>query len=249
MEDTKEYYLILIEKYFNLDLSDSELKIVEEKLLTDSSFIDLYNLYRESNDIVNESYQRKSQIKSYGEIESIVSEEIEFRKNKQTSFKKIFYATAACMVILIVSFLIIESFTGPDIELLSRNAWEKNIGLDYYTIRNSKRDSIKTVILSATEAYKQKEYKGAIDILVNFNSNDLYYEDALLIKGLSQYRMKNQKAAVNTLETLMNFHTGKKANVARWYLGLIYLDGKNMNDARKYLIIPDGKYSEIKLIE
>ena len=249
MENTEAYYLTLIEKYFNLDLSESELKIVEEKLLTDSSFTDLYNLYKESNELVNNTYQQNSQTKSYSEIAEIISKENEIEKSKSISLKNMFYAVAACMALLIVSILILETSSDPDIELLSKNAWDKNMGLDNYTIRNGSRDSIKTVFLSAFDAYKQKEYQESIDILINFNSNDLYYEDALLIRGLSQYHLENNNAAIKTLEKLMKFPTGKKANVARWYLGLIHIDNKNLDDARKYLVIPEGKQSEIKLIE
>lgn len=249
MEYTEEYYLSLIEKHFNLELSDSELKIVEEKLLMDSNFAKLYEQYKESRELVNNTFPSDASTKSYNDLENLIAKGDETEKSRFASWKNIFYVAAACISILIVGFLVIDSYSKPNIEVLSKNAWNKNIGLDYYTIRSSGSDSIKMTFLSAYESYKQRDYKQAISVLKSLNSNDLYYEDALLITGLSHHHLGNNTTAINKLQALRKFPTGKKANVARWYLGLIYLDENDLKEAGKYLIIPEKKYSEIKLIE
>ena len=189
MENKEDYYLSLIEKYVNLDLSESELEVVEEKLQSDEDFISAFRLYQESRAIVNE------------------------------------YVTD------------------------SAQAWDQDIGLDYLQIRNTGKDSLRGVLLLGFDYYDQNDFENSIEALQDFKAGDLYFEDALLIRGLSNYQLGNREKAIDLLSTLKDFPTGKKANVAKWYLGLIYLSENNELEAGKYIEIPENPDTGIKIIE
>jgi len=70
-----------------------------------------------------------------------------------------------------------------------------------------------------------------------------------LLRGLSLYQSENTDAALKTLDTLSQYPSGKKSQVARWYIGLIHLEQGNMDAASKFLIIPTTTNKEIKLKE
>ncbi len=236
-----------IEKFLNLELSDTELSEFEARLENEPAFAQKLNNYKLSVDLVEQKYTSDSENARVEQWRTIIKEE---KDSKVITFSwKWIAGIAASVLVLFFGWRYTNNMNSQDLAEITRESWDKKNGLDYRMMRTTDRDSLQQIILSAFDAYEQEKYKDAIAILEPFVSTTLYYEDALLIRGLSQYRIGNSTNALKTLETLSEFPTGKKAKVALWYQGLIYLDLGDKKAAKKFLLLPSDQNTEIKLKE
>jgi len=237
-----------IERFFNLELSEEELRVFENRIETEPELAAKLDTYKESIDLVEKKHAT--------DLEKIRLDQWKktlLNKEKETKTIPISWkwvgGIAASLVLVFFGWQYANHNQEQNLDTLVADSWNKNIGLDYLKMRTTNRDSLQGLILKAFDAYEAKNYKKAMFILEPFDSKTLYYEDALLIKGLSLYKTGNTTSALQSLKTLSEFPTKKKAKVALWYQGLIYLDLGDKKAAKKYLELPNNKNSEIKLKE
>ncbi|WP_108867210.1 tetratricopeptide repeat protein [Aquimarina aquimarini] len=235
----------LIARYFDLALSGSELSVFEKRMSEDSQFLNKVELYGESNAFINKKYQTEEEISRAKKWDDLMYSD-QKTKGKVIPWRWI-GGIAAVFAVLFFGWQ--YTISEPDYEYASKEAWNKKIGLDYTQMRGESDDSLKTNIHKAYYKYTKQEYQEAIDILDHFDSSVLYYEDALLLQGLSYYKSRDTIKALKKLKTLSDYPTQKKAKVARWYMGLIYLDKKNIKKAKQFLKLPTNKDSVIRLKE
>ncbi len=237
-----------IERFFNLELSEEELQVFEERIDTEPDFAAKLDTYKESIDLVEEKHATQNE-----KLRSNRWKQILIEKEKETKVININWkwigGIAASLVLAFFGWQYTNHNQHQDLDVLIADSWSKNIGLDYRMMRSANQDSLQKIILTAFDAYEAKNYEEAIAVLEQFDSKTLYYEDALLIKALSLHKEGNTTNALETLKALSQFPTKKKAKVAEWYLGLIYLDLEDIEEAKKYLELPNNKNSEIKLKE
>lgn len=240
--------IIYIERYFNLELSDEELVEFEKRIENDITFASKLYAYQESINLVESKYTseiEKARLKGWKKI---------ITKNDKESkviplYWKWIAGVAASFLLLFFGWQYSQNTKQVDLAKIVEDSWDKKIGLDYRMVRTTNRDSLNIIILNAFDAYEDKEYGEAISILEHFTSTTIYYEDALLIKGLSQYRLGNVEQSLKVLETLSSFPSGKKAKVAQWYRGLIYLNLGDQKAAQEFLVLPNTNDQNIKLKE
>ncbi|GAA4277410.1 tetratricopeptide repeat protein [Aquimarina mytili] len=236
-----------IERFFNLELSDDELSVFEARIDVEPEFARKLDAYKESVDLVAQKYASstdKDRIKDWQKL-------IDAKNNSRVIGLpwKWIGGIAASLVLIFYGWQYNKNMNQQDLANIIQESWDKKIGLDYRMMRTTNRDSLQQVIVTAFDAYEAQKYDKAISILEGFISNTLYYEDAMLIKGLSQYKAGNVTTALQTLETLSEYPSGKKAKSALWYQGLIYLDLGDKKAAKKFLLLPSDKNEEIKLRE
>ncbi len=236
-----------IEKFFNLELSEDELSVFETRLENEPEFAQKLKNYRLSVDLVEEKYTSDLEKVREEKWRAIVNEEKD-PKIIKLNWKWI-VGVAASFLLLFFGWQYTENTKQVDLAKIAQDSWDKKIGLDYRMMRTTNRDSLQQVIVNAYDAYEDKKFKDAITILEPFISTTIYYEDALLIKGLSHYRLGNVEQSLKTLETLSSFPSGKKSKEALWYQGLIYLDLGDKKAAQEFLVLPNTKDQNIKLKE
>ncbi len=242
---------ILIERFLNLELSDKELIAFEERLSKDFVFDEKLHSYIAAQNMVNDSFPSHKENSRKQQWKAILEKD---KKDvltlKSTSWRWI-TGIAASLVLLFLIWQLNSPVPQPNMEVLLNNAWNKKIGLDYKSLRSIAKDSIKIKIYRSFEAYQKENYEFAIDMLSNLNNTNTtdYFEDILLLRALSYYKKDNINIALKTLDTLANYPTQKKANVALWYQGLIYLEQGNTLAAKQYLILPDKNIQEIQFKE
>ncbi len=236
-----------IEKFFNLELSEDELSVFEARLENEPEFAQKLKNYRFSVDLVEEKYTSDLEKVREEKWRTIVNE----KKDPKiiTLNWKWIVGVAASFLLLFFGWQYTENTKQVDLAKITQDSWDKKIGLDYRMMRTTNRDSLQQVIVNAYDAYEDKKFKEAITILEPFIPTTIYYEDALLIMGLSQYRLGNVEQSLKTLETLSSFPSGKKAKEALWYRGLIYLDLGDKKAAQEFLLLPNTKDQNIKLKE
>ncbi len=242
----KEKDLTIILRYFDLDLSDEELLFFEKRMEEDEEFAQMVRIYRESEKTVNQAYQNSD------DNARIQQWRAQIEANQKPKIKNtpwLWVGGIAAAIALLFFGLQINNTSKQDFKLAVKEAWNKNIGLDYKSMRNVEKDSLKSIILTAVDSYENGKYRIAIDALQHFNNTMYYYEDALLLKGLSYYKNGKLKKAILTLDTLANYPTQRKAKTAKWYQGLIYLELDQLDKAKEFITISNNGNSVIQLKE
>lgn len=245
---TQEKDTIFITRFFDLDLSDSELATFEKRMSKDIAFRQKVNAYEEASTLIYTKYPNKKKLARSDHWKKLSNKHIGPRDSKKNPWRWI-GGIAAGLVLLFSIWQLNTIVQPPDMDQLIADSWNKKVGLDFNTIRSTTKDSLKKELLSALTAYENKNYNTAINMLQGFDKKTLYYEDALLLKGLSYYKNGDTKIALQTLDTLSQHSTGKKTKVALWYKGLINLEEGNTEVAKQFLDIPDDNSQKIKLKE
>ena len=238
----------LIKRFLDLDLSDEELIIFEERLSKDFEFEKNFQAYLVAHNVVDDSLATKKEQLRKQEWKDILTKEKSIPITKKTSWRLI-GGVAASFVLLVSIWQILVFSKAPDLSDSLNKAWNKEVGLDYNSFRSLDKDSIQTIIYRSFEAYKSKNYQRTIDILkyLKRDTKTYYFEDVLLLRALSHYKRGDRDIALKTLDTLVDYPTGKKSNVGLWYQGLIYLEMGDTKAAKNILVLPNNNSQEIKL--
>ncbi len=239
----------LIDKYFEFQLSEEELVAFEKRILVDSEFEQKVLTYYESEVTTNVLFENHEQQQRAQKWKELLDKE-HTPKSKVISLKWQWISGIAASILIIFGIWQFNTKTEPlDLTIALESAWNKKVGLDYNTLRSSVKDSLKNQIVNAYRNYENKKYDSTLVILNHFKKTSPYYEDALLLRGLSLYENGFIEVSLKTLDTLVNYPTQKKAKVALWYQGLIYLKEGNLIAAKKILALPEHKNNDIKLKE
>lgn len=244
MEEIQDKDIVLITRYFDLDLSEKEMESFDQKLQADPIFAAKVKRYQYSINLINKNYPNTDQKQQTEKWKQLITEDQ--ATNKKTSLKWI-AGIAATILALISSWYFMFPSQERNLNELTQKAWNKNVGFSDYQIRNSTESNPKQEVINAFKLYKKKNYSSVIKTLEKYDPSSLYYEDALLIRALSIHKTGNPKKAIQLLDSLTNHPIGKLSKEALWYKGLIYLDINDLQSARKYLNIPDNPTSEIQL--
>ncbi|MCK8524362.1 hypothetical protein M0D21_22480 [Aquimarina sp. D1M17] len=239
--------LKLIEAYFELSLSDEELIAFEERIESDPEFARKLYIYEESLELVEKRHPSVLENPEINEWKKILDDQ----KGSQTKVVPIWKWIGGTAAAIAVIFFVWQNdkLNTPDMTIALQEAWNKEIGLDYRMMRAANKDSLQIIILQAFDSYQAENYEKTITISQSFNPESLYYEDALLLKGLSLYKKGDVSQSLEVLEFVSELPSRKKAKVALWYQGLIYLEIGDLKNAQKLLVLPGTKDQTIKLKE
>lgn len=239
---------VLIERFLDFNLSDEELTAFEERLSKDLKFENEFQTYLAAHYVVNDfSISDKEQLRKQ-QWNNILNKKELTQAQKNIPWHWI-GGIAAGFILLFSIWKTNQIVQEPNMSVLLNQAWEKEVGLDYTSLRSLDKDSIKIQLHHSFESYQNKKYQLAIHLLSDFKRTNtaLFYEDILLIRALSNYKIGNTVVALKTLDTLANYPTRKKSKVALWYQGLIHLEMGDTEAAQKFIVLPSGKSQEIKL--
>ncbi|WP_109098191.1 tol-pal system YbgF family protein [Aquimarina sp. AU58] len=244
MKEIQDKDIVLITRYFDLELSEKEMESFDQRLQDDPIFATKAKKYQHSINLIDKNYPNANQKQRTKKWKELIAEGQ--ASNKKISWKRI-AGIAAIFLLLISSWYFMLPIQESNLNELAKNAWNKNVGFSDYQVRNTKEFNQKKVVIDAFKLYKKKDYLSAIETLEKYDPSSLYYEDALLIRALSIHKTGMSKEAIQLLDSLTNHPTGRLLNEALWYKGLIYLDLNDLESARKYLKIPNNFTSEIRL--
>ncbi|WP_025743811.1 hypothetical protein [Aquimarina pacifica] len=242
---------ILIERYFNLDLSDAELTALEKRLDTDTIFKEKVKKYEASITVVNNVYQSDSEKERVKNWRETIDVDTDKRSVKMLPNWKWIAGMAASLVILFFGWKYINTQKqNQNLIAITERSWNKDIGLGYYTTRSADTDEkSKENLVKAYRKYKSKEFSASLALLKDYDESSDLYEDAVLLRALSTHKLGDAQSALEMLAPLTKKSTKKIAKVARWYQGLIYLDINDIQSAKKNLILPNRDNKNIRLRE
>jgi len=244
----EEKDITFIVRYMNFQLSEKELIAFEERMKTDEAFVEKVALYEVSEDTVRESFYTDKENERLQKWQIILEQKKNsILPNTNNIPWKWIGGIAAGFLLIISLWHINRPLQKSELTALLEDSWNKKVGLDFNALRGTNIDAVKQIISSAFKEYEEGKYSEAMRILKKVNTSTTNYEDVLLLRGLSLYKIGSVELSLQTLDSLSTYSTGRKAKVALWYKGLIYLDQNEMELAKQFLKIPDTKNEEIKL--
>ncbi len=233
----------IIERYFDLELSEEELKDFEDKMENNHLFsenVKAYKLGLDELDTLCKEEQKERMDRWESLIQNETQSQTQFKRPK--SAKVIVLRWVAGIAASIMIFVVGKQFIGTtspvDMASALQVAWDKEVGLDYASLRSTTIDTEKAIIMEAYHAFDDKAYDKVMTILKEYPPQRTYYEDALFLQALSRYKKGEINTALQTLDKVIDFESGRKREVAKWYKGLIYLGENDLESAKKYIIFP-----------
>jgi len=223
-----------ISDYFNLELSEKEMLLFEEKVKEDRSFAKKVEIYKKSVEIVHEIDPNSEEKSRKERWRSSLKEN---RRIKIVLLQRIIGIAAS----LLVAFTLINYLFFKDSNEQIEKAWNKKVGLDF--VFRSTIDSVTFSLSKSLAEYESGNYKATINILKRYDSTSHSYSDILILRALANHQLKNSEKAFKYLDTLNSF----RPEVSQWYRGLIYLDNDEIERAKVYLHIPKDSHKEITL--
>ncbi len=158
-----------------------------------------------------------------------------------------YYAAAFIAVLIAIGFVVKLYVFKPNLD--TEKFFEQ-----YYTtykLDNQTRSVVSDnkILNLAINAYEQKSYYKAIELLSSIESNDL--ETTIKVnffKGISCIEVSDYKEAIDSLNKVLKSDTSLYRSQSHWYLALTWLKLNNIDMAKEHLnwlIINDRYYNTI----
>jgi len=228
-----------IERYFDEELSEEELRLFEEKLDCDSKFRDEVNQYELVIGGLKDARSRKMK-RGFRSFE----DHIHSRKSDHTIFTK--RMLGYCVALgLLIGFIVNYTISNPEIEtkLIFEEYFRPYPNVIEPVESSGSVEAFNLEFVEVMELYESKQYDKAIlgfDKLMLRNKE--FKNEVLFYKGVALLAKGNASGAVNQFE-LMDA-SSRFANQRKWYLSLALVQAGEINEAKDSLnqIILDQSY-------
>jgi TolA-binding protein len=211
---TDNGHIELFERYRNGDLSNSEFKEFEARLVYDSEFKGDYDHYEALEEGIKAHFRNK--------LKSKLQEMDKMMDNsaiKRSHPKRILIWSSAVAACLLIGVLVLQRFSSNKYELIEEEYWTEEAGLPVKMSSKGKYDD-------AMNAYKLGEYEKANFLLEKTASDTSTY-----FQGVIAYKLNDYKASKGFFKqirkTSLYFHN------AQFRLGLILLSEGDLSSAKR----------------
>jgi len=231
-----------IERYFDEELSEEELRLFEEELERDSKFRDEVKQYEQVIGGLKDARSRKMK-RGFRSFE----DQIHSRKSDHTIFTKrmLSYCVALGLLIGFIVFAVNYTVSNPEIEtkLIFEEYFRPYPNVIEPVESSASVDAFNIEFVEVMELYESKQYDKAIlgfDKLMLRNKE--FKNEVLFYKGVALLAKGKALGAVNQFE-LMDA-SSRFANQRKWYLSLALVQAGEINEAKDSLnqIILDQSY-------
>lgn len=207
-------HIEIFERYRNGDLSESELREFEARLVYDSEFKESFEQY-ETIETGIRTYFRNELKSKLQEVDKAMDNP----KEKNNNVKRILFWSASVAASLLIGVLLLQHFSSSKHVELAQQYWPSEPGLPVKMSTKGKYDD-------AMNAYKLGEYDKANSLLNKIPSDTSHY-----FQGVIAFEQKDNakaKGFFNQIEKSSIYH-----NSAQFRLGLISLSKGDLGSAKK----------------
>lgn len=226
MKRSKEH-ITLIEKYFNLELNDTELEELQELLKKNEGFAKTFEAYESARNISDEQFESEEDRQRKEEWRNALDDNK--RQEKKNRFLWLRWAAAAiALLVFLVWFS--ENRKAQNYEQLAEESWNLDLGLSAYAgLRDESLDSNKLTLQKIAALYDNGEFHKALELI---KTTDVLTSkgDLIFLRALTEKKLGNTASAIQYLEGLI-----EQKPLANWYLALIYLEDGQKAEAMAYL--------------
>ena len=162
-------------------------------------------------------------------------------RHEKKPHRKVYYATAAALLIAIISFLYVLSNRTP-----STTVYAKIFKPYPNTIPLTRGEESDTLVKSAMIEYEAGNYKGTLKILQAILDTEGDNIMACFYSGIANLCLDHPKQAIFYFQKVIEGQ-GDFIEQSEWYLGLAYLKNRDMEKSKtilKRIIANNNKYKE-----
>lgn len=237
----KEDNYIAFDKYLTKELTDTELKSFEDRLLADSDFSQDFEIYKALESSLASKFENEEQEKALRNTLSDLGEKFIKQSNtakKETKVISLFRyrnLMVAASIALLVGFFLFNNGSPVYSDFSNHNSLE-------LVVRSENNEAI----VKAEEAFNSKKYKEALQYLTTLsNTSDT---EVQLYKGICYLELDIYVEADVIFDKISNGSSAFK-NTATWYKALSMLKQEQF-EACKYVLqsIPESaeEYKQAK---
>jgi hypothetical protein len=211
---TNNEHIELFERYRNGDLSESELREFEARLVYDSEFKDDFDQYEALEAGIKHHFRNK--------LKSKLQEMDKMMDNsaiKRSHPKRILIWSSSVAACLLIGVLLLQRFSSDKYELIVEDYWIEEAGLPVKMSSKGRYDD-------AMNAYKLGEFDKANSLLEKTASDTSIYFQGIIAYKLNDY--KASKGFFNQIEKSSLYF-----NRAQFRLGLILLSERDLSSAKR----------------
>lgn len=211
---TNNGHIKLFERYRNGELSDSELREFEARLIYDSEFKDDFEKYEGLEAEIKNHFRNKLKSK-FQEMDKMMDNPA----RKRIHPKRILIWSSAIAACFLIGVLLLQHFSSNKYAQIAEEYWPDEPGLPVKMSSKGKYDD-------AMNAYKLDDFSKAAQLLENIQSDTSNY-----FRGVIAYKTDDSKKAkrcfIQIEKNSVYFHK------AQFRLGLILLSEGDVNSPKK----------------
>ncbi|CAL2091215.1 conserved hypothetical protein [Tenacibaculum sp. 190524A05c] len=217
-----EDQFLQFENYLAEQLSDDELKSFEEKLQTDISFKEAFDLYKETHDFLKNKIQNEVATEEFTTNIKQISKN-HFKSHNKIKSKNWFIPIAASIALLIGVYVFYPKNTPTYREYIS-----------YPTANFTTRNSQNETLVKAQNAFNTKDFKQANLLFDKLLNKDIHNSELQLFQGITLVELDKFEKADQILSVIAYGKSSFKTK-AIWYLALSKLKQKKYSDCKLLL--------------
>ena len=226
---TEEQYQ-LIKRFFDYDLTESELVEFRTKYETDNDFRKLIQDYEIADEIAKKLYGSDKEIQNFKHLKTFPqsTKEKTSSNKRKINFKFLLVAASFLVLILGAYFLLKPNYiNNKEAAFLSQNIAELSLTLDN-TVRSSEQH-----LSQLHQAYTNKEWEEILSILASTEKVS-QQSDLLLYKGIAFSKLERWDEAIAVFKSIILLNSNH-TDVAHWWLASIYFDQSDLKNAKHIL--------------
>ncbi len=219
---TDNGHIELFERYRNGDLSESELREFEARLVYDSEFKDDFDQYETLEAGIKDHFRNKLKLKLQ-EIDKMM----DIPARKRIHPKRILIWSSSVAACLLIGVLLVQKFSSNKYSQITEEYWPEEPGLPVKMSSKGKYDE-------AMNAYKLDDYDKANSLLEKISSDTSTYFQGVIAYNLNDY--KASKGFFNHIEKGSSYFQN-----SQFRLGLILLSEGDLNSAKRIFEMQNSK--------
>jgi len=232
----------LIRRFFDFDLTDQELAMVQERMETDTAFLERMHIYHEMNEHIDKvNIKRSSELQENSIPQRDTSPKISKEEsNAQVNRRilRIVLRVAAAIGILAIGFLFLFQFftKQPKPSILADTYWQESTKVTFSNLRSDENISeSEELLIAASESFIANDFQTALDQLNQIKAVDSLYHKAALLKGEILFEQMQYTAAIQQFQVVIDDSTSEHNDIAHWYQALAYIKLNEIEQAKAEL--------------
>jgi tetratricopeptide (TPR) repeat protein len=238
-EEEKDYELI--QRYFDFELEEQELEIVNRRMEEDAAFLERMRIFRSTEEgvLAIGSAQRTAKT-------------VPLSNTRKQGNRTRWRALAAAVTLLIGSAFAFWLFSNPTLspEELADSYWAESESVTFSNLRSSDSASgASTALVKASDQFRQQNFLASLETLAAFSPTAADYHKATLLKGQIYFEQGEYETAIEEFQNTIDHLNNEYNDWAYWYQALAYLKVDEVELAKENLEVMEAQRYSIPLLE
>jgi len=238
---TQEEDYELIGRYFDFDLSESELVLFDQRM-EEAGFQERFHLYKEMDSFIDEETQNQVNLEliknTLKEKLTVASAAPTIKKEAKVIGLRRILRMAASILLLVTGGFVIRHFlnAAPSPEVLAETYWNNSTKVTFDNLRSTDNPSVtENYLMEASNLYESKTFSAVLSTLAPIEVTDVAYPKAAILRGEAQIELDQNQEAIITFQSILDHPSGTYKSAALWFQALAYLKVQKVDLAKANL--------------